>query len=124
MALSKKKILVVEDDRDIMNFVVDFLTERGYDVLKAFNGLDGLKAARTQNPDLILLDVMLPKINGLAVCRLLKYDEKYKQIPIIIWSWKEDDSDREIGLDSGADAYVPKPFSIPRLGETIARLLG
>ncbi|MFH0765166.1 MAG: response regulator [Calditrichota bacterium] len=118
-----KRILVIEDEPDIRNFIAEYLQDQGYEVITSMDGLDGLYQARTQSPDLVLLDVMLPKLNGFAICRLLKYDQNFHDIPVILWSWKDEDKDLEEGKASGADAYVPKPFSLPKLGEKIAELI-
>lgn len=120
---SKHRILVVEDEPELCAFLKEELTNEGYDVICAGDGLEGLKMARTEKPDLILLDVILPRLNGLQVARLLKYDDNYKHIPIILWSWKESEQDIEWGQESGAEEYIPKPFSYPKLLVSIKRLL-
>lgn len=104
--------------------MTDFLAEKGYEVITATDGLDGLSKARHSSPDLIILDVILPKINGFTICRLLKYDQEYKDIPVIIWTWKDTDKDRTMGFELGADAYIPKPFSLNKLMESIIRMIG
>lgn len=121
--MEKKHLLIVEDETEILSFISDYLKEKGYTVSIARDGLDGLNKARHHSPDLIVLDVNLPKMNGFQVCRLLKYDQSYSHIPIILWTWKEEDKDRETGMSSGADAYIPKPFSLPELIEKIESLL-
>jgi len=118
------RVLVVEDEAELMEFVVRYLEDAGYDVLQATDGMTGLQLARERDPDLILLDVMLPKLNGFTVSRLLKFDDQYKHIPIVMWTWKEEDADRQMGLYAGADVYIPKPFSVGRLLESITALIG
>jgi DNA-binding response OmpR family regulator len=92
--------------------IVDILKMRlnglGYDVITAFDGQEGLKMARNEKPDLIILDVFLPKMNGYKVCRLLKYDAKYKHIPIIMLTSRETKRHEKIGYETGADDYVYK----------------
>jgi len=86
--------------------------------------MTGLHLARESEPSLILLDINLPKLNGFTISRLLKFDDLYKHIPIIMWTWREEDEDRRMGLYCGADAYIPKPFSIAKLFDAIVALIG
>jgi DNA-binding response OmpR family regulator len=92
-------------------------------VIEAADGATGLDLARTLKPDLIILDVMLPKMEGYKVARLLKFDEKYRKIPIIMLTARSQQSDRETGLSVGADAYMTKPFKPEELLATMTRLL-
>ncbi|MBC8468171.1 MAG: response regulator [Planctomycetes bacterium] len=117
--MSKGKILIVEDDRDIAEMVEYNLREEGYDTLSAFNGEDGVKLAKKESPDLIILDIMLPIIDGFEVCRILKKEQITADIPVIILSAKSQETDKIVGLELGADDYITKPFS-PR--ELIARI--
>jgi two-component system phosphate regulon response regulator PhoB len=117
--MAKGKILIVEDDRDIVEMVEYNLQEEGYVTISALNGEDGVNLARSEQPDLIILDIMLPVIDGFEVCRALKRDDKTVHIPIIILSAKSQETDKVVGLELGADDYVTKPFS-PR--ELIARI--
>ena len=117
--MAKGKILIVEDDRDIVEMVEYNLREEGYTTVSALNGEDGVKLAGSEQPDLIILDIMLPVIDGFEVCRTLKSGSKTSQIPIIILSAKSQETDKVVGLELGADDYVTKPFS-PR--ELIARI--
>lgn len=103
-----KKILVVEDDTSLANLLQHRLKKMGYNVMYAHDGYTGLKLAQKENPDLIVLDVLLPKINGYKICRLLKFDEKYKHIPIIMLTSREGKSQQELGKQTGADQYVLK----------------
>ncbi|MCG8605875.1 response regulator [bacterium] len=103
-----KKILVVEDDESTTNLLELWLTNMGHEVICSSDGYEGLKAAQRETPDLIILDVGLPKMNGFKVCRLLKYDNKYKHIPIIMLTAQELEDSKQLGRDSGADEYVFK----------------
>ena len=117
--MAKGKILIVEDDRDIVEMVEYNLQEEGYVTISALNGEGGVNLAGSEQPDLIILDIMLPVIDGFEVCRTLKSDDKTSHIPIIILSAKSQETDKVVGLELGADDYVTKPFS-PR--ELIARI--
>ncbi len=120
---TKKRVLIVEDEEELRSFMERTLSDIGYEVIAVADGLEGLNKARHLKPDIILLDVMLPKLNGFAICRLLKYDQNYKNIPIVLWTWKEDDEDRMTGMASGADAYLPKPFRLSELLAVMENLL-
>ena len=108
MKMGKKKILVIEDYLNIVEILSIRLKSLGYDVIAAYDGKEGLNLARREKPDLIILDVLLPKMNGYKVCRLLKYDAKYKHIPIIMLTSRESQSNEELGRETGADEYVYK----------------
>jgi len=103
-----KKILIVEDYANIVEILTMRLQAMGYEVVAAADGQAGLSLARKASPDLIILDVMLPRMNGYKVCRLLKFDAKYKHIPIIMLTSRETPEHEKIGRDTGADAYVYK----------------
>lgn len=117
--MSKGKILIVEDDRDIAEMVEYNLIEEGYETISAFNGEDGVRLAKKERPDLIILDIMLPIIDGFEVCRILKKEQITSDIPVVILSAKSQETDKVVGLELGADDYITKPFS-PR--ELIARI--
>ncbi|MDD5135692.1 MAG: response regulator, partial [Phycisphaerae bacterium] len=117
--MSTKKILVVEDDEDIMELISFNLKKEGYSVVKALTGEEALKQAQSASPDIVLLDVMLPEIDGLEVCRNLKSDAKTKNIPVIMVTAKGEESDVVAGLELGAEDYVVKPF---RPKELVARV--
>jgi len=108
--MGKKRILIVDDEQEMVKAMQIRLEHEGYEVLVATDGQEALDKARSQMPDLILMDIMLPKLDGYKVCRFLKFDAKYKNIPIIILTAKVQSSDEEIGLQVGADAYITKPF--------------
>lgn len=112
MTVAQKQILVIEDEEDVLELERYNLTREGYVVITAARGDDGLKAVARKSPDLIILDLMLPGVNGLEVCRRLKSDPLTAEIPIIIVSAKGEESDVIVGLELGADDYVSKPFSI------------
>ena len=113
------KILIVDDERSIVEAVKYNLEKAGFRTVVAHDGARALELARKELPDLILLDWMLPEIDGLEVCRLLKRDEKTKQVPIVMLTVKAEETDKVLGLEMGADDYVTKPFS-PR--ELVARI--
>lgn len=107
---AKKKILLVDDEKDLVETMILRLEASGYEVISAFDGQEALDKAKSENPDLIILDLMLPKVDGFKVCRMLKFDEKYKKIPIILFSARAQDVDKQMGKDVGAEAYITKPF--------------
>lgn len=119
-----KRILLVEDEKDMAYAVALQLEANGYEVIAASDGQEGLEKARTQQPDLIILDLMLSKIDGYKVCRMLKFDNRYKKIPIIIFTARAQDSDKKMGGEAGADAYITKPFEPSVLLDKIRELLG
>jgi DNA-binding response OmpR family regulator len=113
--MSPKKILIVDDEADLVETIRFPLELEGFKVLAAYNGEEGLNQARTENPDLILLDLMLPKLDGYKICRLLKFDERYKHIPIFMLTAKTQEKDKILGKETGADEYFTKPFDIDEL---------
>ena len=117
--MTKGRILIIEDDRDIVEMIEYNLKEEGYGAIAALDGERGVELAKRENPDLIILDLMLPAIDGFEVCRILKQQQSTAQIPIIILSAKSRETDKVVGLELGADDYVTKPFS-PR--ELLARI--
>lgn len=121
--MSKKRILIIEDVPEVLRGLVIRLERAGYEVITATDGEDGLKKARDENPDLVLLDLMLPKMDGYKVCRLLKFDEDYQHIPVLILSARAMERDRARGFETGADAYITKPYDSKTLLTTIERLL-
>jgi two-component system alkaline phosphatase synthesis response regulator PhoP len=112
--MAKKRILVVDDEEDILELVRYNLSREGYKILCASSGEEGLKIARAEKPDLIVLDLMLPGVDGLDVTRQLKGDDATRKIPIIMLTAKGEESDIIKGLELGADDYITKPFS-PRV---------
>lgn len=118
------RILVVDDEVHIANILKLTLEHEGFDVIVANDGAEGLRMAKAEGPDLILLDLMLPNIDGYKVCRLLKFDEKYRRIPIVLVSAMGEAQDRELGKQVGADLYLSKPFKPDELIEHVKELLG
>ncbi len=108
----EKKILVVEDEKAIADILEFNLKKEGYNVTCAYDGEDGLGKARELNPDLILLDVMLPKLDGFEVCKSVR---KFSNVPIIMVTAREEEVDKVLGLELGADDYITKPFSMREL---------
>jgi two-component system, OmpR family, alkaline phosphatase synthesis response regulator PhoP len=121
--MSPKKILVVDDEVDLVETVRFSLELEGFDVLVSYNGEDALNQARKEKPDLIILDLMLPKLDGYKVCRLLKFDERYKHIPILMLTAKTQEKDKILGKETGADEYITKPFEMDYLMEKVKAYL-
>ena len=115
----KKKVLVVDDEKDLVDLITYNLQRNGYDVVSAFNGNAALDVAEREQPDLIVLDLMLPGIDGTEVARRLKADARSANTPIIMLTAKAEETDVVVGLTLGADDYVTKPFSMKIL---LARL--
>ena len=117
-----KKILIVDDEKDIVETIQFVLEAQGYSCITAYDGEKGLKKAKDNNPDLIILDVMMPNINGFKISRLLKFDAKYKDIPIIMLTARSQQEDKMIGKETGADLYMTKPFDIEELVKNVKSL--
>ena len=109
----KKKILIIEDEEDLVKGLKLNLSDEGYEVDSALNGLEGLQKAMQETPDLIILDIMMPRMDGLEVCRHLR--QKNIDIPVIMLTAKSEEIDKVVGLEIGADDYITKPFSIREL---------
>lgn len=124
--MTPRRILVVEDDREIADLIAHHLTRAGYRAELVDTGPDALARARTAPPDLIILDLMLPGLDGLEVCRALRADRRTMAIPLIMVTARADETDRVVGLELGADDYVTKPFSpkelVARVGALFRRL--
>jgi len=121
--VAKKRILVVDDYPQVVEVLKIRLESAGYEVLAAYDGQEALNVARREHPDLILLDVLLPKINGYKVARLLKFDKKFKEIPIIMLTSRAKQADAELGIEAGANEYIFKPYNPAKLMEMIAKYL-
>jgi DNA-binding response OmpR family regulator len=119
-----KKILAAEDSPTILEMIKQSLEEGGFSVITAIDGQDALEKARVQKPDLIVLDLMLPKVDGYKVCRMLKFDEKYKAIPIIVLTARAGEADKKLAAEVRADAYLVKPFEPEVLLSKIKEFLG
>ena len=121
--MGHKRILVVDDEPQLVELVQLRLTANGYEVLTAYDGLEGLEKARTEQPDLIILDIMLPTLNGYEVCTTLKQDTRFRHIPIVMFTARTQPKDEQTARDCGADAYLRKPFRPEEMLETIGHLL-
>ncbi|MFQ6102855.1 MAG: response regulator [Candidatus Glassbacteria bacterium] len=118
-----KKLLVVEDEADLREAIKFDLEMSGYEVYSAEDGIKGLKLAREKKPDLLILDLLLPRMDGYRVCRMLKVDEETGKLPIIMLTAKAGKQDEKLGLESGADLYMTKPFEPEKLLENVKLLI-
>ncbi len=118
------KILIVDDETDILELYKIRLEREGHTVLTAADGEEGLRIAREEAPDLIILDLMLPKIDGFKVCSILKSEEETRHIPVIILTARAEDKDKKTGMDVGADDYMTKPFRWEELYDKMLFFLG
>lgn len=121
--MSSPKILIIDDEIDLVETIKFPLELEGFQILVAHNGEEGLNLARKENPDLILLDLMLPKLDGYKVCRFLKFDDRYKHIPILMLTARSQEKDRLLGKETGADEYITKPFDLPDLIRKVKKYL-
>ncbi|HKJ31689.1 MAG TPA: response regulator transcription factor [Balneolales bacterium] len=121
--MPEKSILVVDDEQDLLDLIEYNLKKEGYNVLKADNGLDGINLAKKNHPDLILLDIMMPEMDGIEVCDVLKKDDSLKNTPIIFLTARSDEKTEIRGLDMGADDYLTKPISTTKLISRINAVL-
>jgi DNA-binding response OmpR family regulator len=121
--MANKKVLIVDDEPDIVETIRFNLEYENIECLYAYDGEDGLQKARKEYPDLIILDLMLPKINGFKISRLLKFDEGYKHLPIIMLTARTQKKDIRLGRETGADEYITKPFDIDVLTLTVKKYL-
>jgi len=119
MEREKKLILVVDDEENIRDLLVFNLQKEGYDTIEAEDGLTAVDLALKEKPDLILLDVMIPKLDGISVCKKIRYALNISNIPILMISARDTESDKIVGLEMGADDYITKPFQIR---EVMARI--
>ena len=121
--MSKQTILVVDDEQDLLDLIEYNLKKEGFAVIKAENGLEGIKAAKEHKPDLILLDIMMPKMDGLEVCNQIRQDQEIKKTPIIFLTARGDEKTEVEGLNMGGDDYVTKPISTTKLMSRIKAVL-
>lgn len=117
------KILIVDDEKDIVDLISYNLEKEKFSTVKAYDGETALKLVKTQKPDLMILDLMLPNVNGLDVCRAIRHNPETVGLPIIMLTAKSDEVDKIIGLEVGADDYVTKPFSIKELIARVRSIL-
>jgi two-component system, OmpR family, alkaline phosphatase synthesis response regulator PhoP len=118
--MARKKVLVVDDDAKVAEVIRLYLNHDGCEVITAYTGVDGLRLAREQSPDLVVLDLLLPELDGWQVCRTLRNESG---VPIIMLTARTTEQDRIAGLDLGADDYVPKPFSPRELAARVRAVL-
>jgi two-component system, OmpR family, phosphate regulon response regulator PhoB len=119
-----KRILVADDDPNVRFLISELLTRGHYEVTQAVDGSQALALARAQQPDLLVLDVMMPGIDGFEVCRQVKNDPAMKAIKVIMVTAKTQGKDKETGLSAGADYYITKPFQINELSKKIKEFIG
>ncbi|MEQ1833236.1 MAG: response regulator [Candidatus Eisenbacteria bacterium] len=122
--MAKGKILVVDDEIYIVHILDFSLGMEGYEVVTALDGEQALEKARSEKPDLIVLDIMMPKLDGYETCKRLKADAETKDMPVILLSAKGRNVDQKVGFEVGADDYITKPFSPRKLVERINAILG
>ncbi|MDD5136706.1 MAG: response regulator [Candidatus Omnitrophica bacterium] len=120
---AKVKVLMIDDERDFLTVLSERLGAKGFDIVKAFNGREGLEKVYSEKPDIIVLDLMMPEMNGYDVCRKLKIDKTYKDIPVIMLTGKFHPDDIEFGKEMGADAYLTKPLDLELLLHKIKAFL-
>jgi two-component system alkaline phosphatase synthesis response regulator PhoP len=121
--MQKNRILIVDDEPDIVQALQTRLEQENFECLTAYDGNGGLELARAQKPDLIILDIMLPSLDGYKVCRLLKFQKELQRIPIIMLTARDKTEDRLLGEQTGVDYYMTKPFSMDKLVATIKQFL-
>ncbi len=120
----KKRILIVDDETDLLETLSMRLQANNYDVITAVDGMEGLNKAKKEKPDLIVLDILMPKLDGYQVCRMLKFDKNLNKIPIIMLTALDKQEDKEWGKKVNADAYMTKHFEAQELLDKIKFLLG
>lgn len=121
--MEKKKVLLTDDEPNIVRVVAARLKAHNYEVIPAYDGEEALEKVASEKPDILLLDIMLPKMDGFEVCRRIRAEESTKHLPIILFSAKTQEEDKKKGREVQADAYISKPFDPQRLIETIDLLL-
>jgi two-component system response regulator VicR len=119
----QKKILIVDDDKEICEAIERVLAEEGYKVFKAYNGKEALQEVNEKIPDLIILDILMPKLNGYAVCRKIRQNDLIKNIPVLMVTGVSSKTGKMGGYDAGADDYITKPFNNKELLARIETLL-
>ena len=124
MSLGKPRILIVDDEPDLVAVLRMGLQMEGFTVLEAADGEEGLKRAQQERPDLMLLDLMLPRMDGYQVCRSLKCDARYRGLPIFILSARPGERDKRLALEVGADLFIGKPYDLKDLVAKIRHRLG
>ena len=122
--MEKKRILVIDDEPNLLEVIRLRLEANDYEVLTAQDPLAGLEIAKEEMPDLIIMDVIMPKVNGLRLLRILKRQDETKDIPVIILSVQWHDNNHKAGMDAGADYYLTKPYDPKELLDTVKKVLG
>lgn len=123
MSFKKKVVLVIDDNPDLLDIVDAILTDSGYIVAKSQSGESGIEVAKTLHPDLILLDINMPKMDGWEVLKIIKEDERTKEIPVAMFSVRTDLKDKRMSFQKGAIDYITKPFQYGKLTEKIENIL-
>ena len=121
--MAKERLLVVDDERDFVDVISERLGAKGFDVLRAFDGKEGMERALSDKPDLIILDIAMPEMSGYDVCRKLRLDASFRDTPIIMLTAKFQPNDIRFGIGMGADAYLTKPLELEPLLHTVNALL-
>ena len=124
MAQARPRILIVDDEPDVLTLLRFGLEAAGFEVIAASDGEQGLTMARKHRPDLMILDLMLPKLDGYKVCRTLKFDERFRDIPIFILSARTGETDRRLALELGADEFHTKPYDTRVLVDRVRARIG
>ena len=109
------KILVADDSRDVVLILQQRLTAGGYHVVTAFDGAEALQKAKRERPDLIILDIMMPKLNGFQIARMIKFDQQLKHIPVLLLTARTQQTDKQTGAKMGAEEYITKPYETEHL---------
>lgn len=122
--MKKNRILVVEDEESLLKLESILLSSKGYNVTGVMDGRSALEEIAANKPDLVVLDIMLPEMDGFEVCRRIKADPETRHIPVVMLTAKKNTQDVEHGMQVGADAYLTKPFKSAKVMEVIAGLLG
>ncbi|MFO8053324.1 MAG: response regulator [Candidatus Omnitrophota bacterium] len=121
---ANKKILIADDEPDFVELVSMRLEVNGYDVISAKDGQEAIDKTKSDKPDLLILDLMMPNVDGFEVCRMLKFDDDFKDLPVIVLSALDQQQDREKAVEAGADEYFIKPFDLSLLLTKIKSLVG
>lgn len=121
--MDKANVLIIDDEPDLVELLKYNLAKEGYNVEFAFNGFDGIKVSEVFKPDLIILDIMLPDINGYEVCKRMKRKDSLSAVPVIFLSAKQEEVDKILGFESGAEDYISKPFSVNELLARVRTIL-
>ena len=119
----QKQVLVVDDDPLVVKILKDSLQRSGYHVSTAYHGLEALQAVKTAKPDLIILDILMPMMDGFKVARILKFDKRFKNIPIVVLTSRATEGERKMGQQVGADEFLFKPFRLPQVLDVVGRYL-